>query len=159
MRGVDGEGERGACVMAQCIEAGCTNAVERNARGRHRKRCRVHVNPRNRFRNNPQWKRARKAVLAKDPVCMCPGRGKCAPSLGRPCCRPSTTADHVIPFSELLRTGATHLFYALSNLRGSCASCNYSRGDGSRGCRGTREPDPVDSVVAEWFGVEEEECA
>lgn len=38
--------------------------------------------------------RFRPGVLARDPVCTCPGCTSCAPAGDRPCGRPSVHADH-----------------------------------------------------------------
>ena len=62
--------------------------------------------------NNPRkWRKLRAQVLADEPLCHWG------------CGRPSTQADHIIPVAV-----RPDLEYSRTNLVGSCATCNSSRG-------------------------------
>ena len=62
-----------------------------------------------------RWRTIRDKVVRQEPVCRLRLEG---------CTHHSQTADHIIPTSQ-----APHLKYTRSNLRGSCHSCNYKRGN------------------------------
>ena len=86
------------------------------------------------FYRSGEWRRLRKAVLARDPVCKTRG-----------CGRPSTHCDHIVPRS---RGGAD----TADNCRGLCTSCHNRRSAGGRngalravGCDAQGRPlDPAD---------------
>lgn len=63
-----------------------------------------------------EWRAARRAVLARDPVCVLCGAA------------PATVADHIIPLRALWTiAGWTRSPYDIDNLRGICARCNGRR--------------------------------
>ena len=69
-------------------------------------------------RHTRKWRTLATQVIADEPLCTLRLPG---------CTIVSTTADHIVPVS----TDPT-LAFERTNLRGSCASCNYARGDGHR---------------------------
>ena len=94
------------------------------------------------FYRSGEWRRLRKAVLARDPVCA-----------SRGCGRPSSHADHIVPRS---RGGAD----TLVNLRGACQSCHNRRSARGNaplravGCLPDGSPrDPADP----WYGGTQDE--
>lgn len=64
------------------------------------------------------WRTLRAKVLREEPTCRIQGPG---------CTHTSTTVDHIKP-----RSIRPDLAMVRSNLRGACAHCNYSRGNGTK---------------------------
>lgn len=59
----------------------------------------------------------RRRVLARDPVCTCPGCEKCTPT---GCSRPSTEDDHLVPISQ----GGDSSTVVDDNHGGKCVPCH-----------------------------------
>lgn len=71
------------------------------------------------------WRTLRAKVLREEPTCRIQGPG---------CTHISDTVDHIHP-----RSIRPDLAMVRRNLRGACAHCNYSRGNGTKQ-RGTNQP-------------------
>lgn len=78
------------------------------------------------FYRTAEWKRLRRAVLARDPICKTPGCG-CT----------SVAVDHIV---ERRRGGSD----TMANLRGLCAQCHNQRSRGgeprAKGCHADGTP-------------------
>ncbi len=80
------------------------------------------------------WRTLRAKVLREQPTCQIRGPG---------CTRISDTVDHIVP-----RSIRPELAMTRSNLRGACAHCNYSRGDGTKTKTKTRTKSTPPAALA-----------
>ena len=84
--------------------------------------------------NLPAYQRARRYVLARDPVCTVDG-----------CTNAATTADHILPVVEIIERYGRYTARAQAIatdpalLRGTCLSHNSSRGGHLAARRRTRQ--------------------
>ncbi|MFJ3665409.1 HNH endonuclease signature motif containing protein [Streptomyces sp. NPDC090106] len=97
------------CKRLDPLDSRCEPCSLAGARRREKKRQATRPSPRERGYDS-EYRRARAATLAADPVCSICRRS------------PATTADHKVPLSR----GRTN---DIANLRPACGPCNFSRGN------------------------------
>ena len=112
-----------------CTEAGCTQFARPNS-GKCHEHAKQYERERSRRRREAnkgvygkkRWAIARRAVLARDGLCQCPGCAACTPMYERPCAKVSSDCDHVIPLHEDASRP-----YDPRRLQGLCGPCHWRK--------------------------------
>jgi len=96
-------------AMRPCLYPGCSKLVKSGRCTKHAKAYTKYTNrPNDPALNNRTWRKLRKLVLARDPIC-------------KHCKRvPSVDVDHIVPRKD----GGDN---SMSNLQGLCKSCHSKK--------------------------------